>query len=281
MVSIIMTAYNAENTIKRAVNSVISQSYKDIELIIVDDCSEDGTSDIIKTLEQRDTRIKAHRNETNVGAGLSRRKGIELLKGEYTLFLDSDDYIDSDYVERILKYAEDTKADIISTGLHIVDESGKLLHSKIPKKLVVVEGKDKYLPDEADVRRFLAGNLIRSSLWKDVVYSGRRFIEDTPTLFRLTYFADKIAIVPYAGMYYVQNPSSLIHTSSKLKNAIYMALASKDNYIFSKVKGISDSPDAFLEAMRVVQLYLGSGDPNDYKDELQELFIFFLNTFKF
>lgn len=281
MVSVIMSAYNAERTIERAIISVISQSYKDIELIIIDDCSEDKTYELSKSLAERDGRIKVYRNDLNKGAGLSRERGVQLIKGEYTLFLDSDDYIDLDYIENLLKYAEDTGADIISTGLYIVEDSGHLLNSKIPEELTIKEGNDKFLPDKADVTRFLAGNLIRSSLWEDVRYSSRRFIEDTPTLFKLTYYANKVAIVPYAGMYYVQYPESLMHSTSKLKTAIYQALASKDIYIFAKSKGISDSTEAFLNSMRIVQLYLDSEDVNNYKDELNELFVFFLNTFNF
>ncbi|EIJ2221255.1 TPA: glycosyltransferase family 2 protein [Vibrio cholerae] len=91
LVSVIMPAYNSSLTIKDSIKSVIVQSYKNIELIIVDDCSEDNTVEIIQSFSTLDPRIKLIRNMINLGVAKSRNKAIADARGEYVAFLDSDD----------------------------------------------------------------------------------------------------------------------------------------------------------------------------------------------
>ena len=94
-----MSAYNAEKTIKRAIDSVLKQSLKDLELIIINDCSTDSTEDII--LSYKDDRIKYIKHEINQGAGCARDTGIKNCSGEYIQFLDSDDYYQPGLLKRL------------------------------------------------------------------------------------------------------------------------------------------------------------------------------------
>lgn len=89
LVTVIIPTYNREKTIKRAISSVLNQTYKNIELIIVDDCSSDNTEKIIKTI--KDERLKYYRLEKNNGACYARNYGIKLAKGKFIAFQDSDD----------------------------------------------------------------------------------------------------------------------------------------------------------------------------------------------
>lgn len=91
LVSVIIPAYNAERYIADAIESVLNQSYQIFELIIIDDCSKDGTWEIIQDFKKRDKRIRAYRNKENLGIGGNRNKGIKLAKGEYIAWQDSDD----------------------------------------------------------------------------------------------------------------------------------------------------------------------------------------------
>lgn len=89
MISIIMPAYNAENTINKAITSCLNQTYKDVEIIVINDASTDNTLNIVTQLANKDNRIKVFSNEVNKGAGLSRRVGLYNAKGEYITLYDN------------------------------------------------------------------------------------------------------------------------------------------------------------------------------------------------
>ena len=91
LVSIISPSYNCKEFISQTIDSVLAQSYSNWELLIVDDCSTDGTYELAKEYSEKDCRIKVFRNEKNCGAAVSRNKGIQNSKGQYVAFLDSDD----------------------------------------------------------------------------------------------------------------------------------------------------------------------------------------------
>ena len=105
-ISVIMPVYNREKFIHTAVNSVINQTFKDWEFIIIDDHSQDKTFEIIKNYSQKDSRIKAFRNEKNSGSSITRNKGISLASGDYIIFLDSDDYFKEFAFEQRIKHFE-------------------------------------------------------------------------------------------------------------------------------------------------------------------------------
>lgn len=102
LVSVIIPSYNREKVIQRAVDSVLNQIYRNIELIVVDDCSTDNTIDILSRIE--DKRLIVLRNEKNEGACVSRNKGILNSSGEYIAFLDSDDVWDKNKLENQVNY---------------------------------------------------------------------------------------------------------------------------------------------------------------------------------
>lgn len=91
LVSVIMPAYNAEELIGAAMDSVLSQTVTDLELIVIEDCSKDRTRDVIDAYAQRDPRIRVLLNEQNMGVAKTRNRGIEVARGDYIAFLDSDD----------------------------------------------------------------------------------------------------------------------------------------------------------------------------------------------
>ena len=90
-VSIIMAAYNAEQTIKQSINSVLSQSYADFELIVVNDCSSDKTREIVVDYTKKDNRVRLINNKKNSGVSISRHNGLINSKGAWIAVLDSDD----------------------------------------------------------------------------------------------------------------------------------------------------------------------------------------------
>lgn len=266
MISIVMSAYNASATINKAIDSVRSQSLTDWELIIVNDASTDDTCNIV--LAYNDNRIKLINHSENLGAGLARRSGIEHIKGEWMTFLDSDDYISEEYLETLLFTTKIFDVDIVSPGFISVNEAYETISKRIPKPKIS-ENWDKFSHDESDTKRFMNPMLIRSSLWDKVTYSGRRFIEDTPTLVQILYWAKRVITIDYAGYFYLQNSKSLIHTASQIKNYIYRALCIKDINLFFKDK----APEAidhkeFYRLLDTIKVY----DIHGFENEVNELY---------
>lgn len=124
LVSVIMPAYNAEQFIEEAINSVCAQSITAWELIIIDDGSMDHTVDCIRTYVEKDSRIRLVINENNMGVAKTRNRGLKLVRGKYVALLDSDDYWKPQMLEKMIARAEETQADIIYCSYELVDEEG-------------------------------------------------------------------------------------------------------------------------------------------------------------
>lgn len=233
-VSIIMSCYNAQKTVTRAINSILKQTYSNWELIVVDDASIDNSLELVKKKADKDDRIKIIQHKGNQGAGVSRRDGILAASGDYTTFLDSDDTLVEKALEILVDNAIKTEADIVSPGFRSITKKEVL--NRMPKERVV-SGKEVYAMDTSDTLRFLTPCLIKAHLWDKVSYSTRRFVEDTPTLVQLLFFANKRSIIPDVTYNYYQNEGSLIHSASEAKKNIYEALCAVDNYKFFKRQG--------------------------------------------
>ena len=101
-ISIFVAVYNAEKTLKKCVDSLIGQTLKNTEIILVNDCSKDNSSSICKQYESEYSNVIAIDNPYNVGVSATRNNGIEKAKGDYICFVDSDDYVEPDYLEQLL-----------------------------------------------------------------------------------------------------------------------------------------------------------------------------------
>lgn len=140
IISIIIPSYNKEKYIKETIDSVIKQSYVNWELIIVDDVSNDGTLEIIREYQKRDSRIFLYENLENKGANYSRNFGVNKANGKYIIFLDADDLIRFDCLENRLKTIENSAFDfcVFTMGvfIHKIGDSGYrwIPNSKQPLK---------------------------------------------------------------------------------------------------------------------------------------------------
>lgn len=134
LVSIIMPVYNCEKYISEAIESVISQSYENWELIIVDDGSRDQSISIIESYAEKDRRVRFYQNDAGEhGPGLARNFGMERISGKYTYFIDADDWIESDLLQDTVALAERMDADIVPFGFVIEDNGKKRKKSLKPR----------------------------------------------------------------------------------------------------------------------------------------------------
>ena len=138
LISVIMPAYNAEEFIEEAIASVAAQTVTDWELLVIDDGSRDKTCQIVGELAKRDPRIQLLVNEENMGAAGTRNRGLDIHKGQYVALLDSDDYWQPEFLEKMLRCAEETKADIIYCSYELVDGQGR----KVCNDFIVPEQTD-------------------------------------------------------------------------------------------------------------------------------------------
>ena len=125
LVSVIMPAYNAEKYISKAIASVQQQTIENWELIVIDDCSGDGTAEVVAGFAQADSRIRFLKNEQNSGVARTRNRGIEVCTGEYVAFLDSDDIWHPEKLECQIKCLQENNGDLSYTSYSIVDHMGK------------------------------------------------------------------------------------------------------------------------------------------------------------
>ena len=132
-ISIIIPVYNSENYIGRCLESLINQTKKEIEIIIIDDGSSDNSKDIIYKYMNNDKRIK-YLYINNSGVSTARNIGIDIASGKYISFVDSDDWCDSNMFEEMYRFSENGKIDFINIGYLVEDLSGKKIYSKKSKE---------------------------------------------------------------------------------------------------------------------------------------------------
>ena len=151
LVSIIMAAYNAEKTIEQAINSVLSQTYTNFELLVVNDCSKDRTAELVKGVAAKDGRVRLISNVKNSGVSYTRKHGLEEANGSWIAILDSDDAWAPEKLEKQIELQNRTNADLLFTGSAFMDADGHPI--------------DWYLhaPAEVTYRQLLKQNVLSNS----------------------------------------------------------------------------------------------------------------------
>ncbi|MEI0748343.1 glycosyltransferase family 2 protein [Brachyspira pulli] len=231
-VSVVLPIYNVEKYLPKCLDSVINQTLKDIEIICVNDCSTDNCENIIKEYIKKDSRIKLINNEKNSGVGLSRNIGVNSSNAEYIAFIDSDDYIENNYLEELYNSAVKYDADIVFTNnLNIV--RGNIIkpyyHNRIhiwKKKLKNTwqEGISNFnvnTPEKENTPEYplaiVWNKLIKKSFLQknNINFCDYRIAEDVDFLYRLFAHNPKKVYNNNAKYYYFQRTSSLMNDIQK------------------------------------------------------------------
>lgn len=273
-VSVITTVWNVEEWLEKNIQAFLNQSLKDSELILVNDCSPDNSAEIIAKYD--DPRIKVINNATNVGAGMSRQIGLDYSCGEYTIFVDGDDWLEEDCLEVMYNEAVSHDADIVSCQTILHNDYG-LLKDKDKGHIFVKE----------DYYNFINNKLIRREIWSKTHYSPLRFREDINTLNRCLELSSNTIKLEYAGYHYNVRPNSLT-TSPNIacKSFIYNILAAIENIEFIKTSGMRPS-QRYLRTYNVHNIVVTyalvkknySGELGCYGDELNIIKDFLSHNF--
>lgn len=221
LISIIIPFYNASKYIERCLKSVIEQTYKTIEIILVDDGSTDNSIDITKEFLKFDERIKIIQKK-NSGVSDSRNLGIDNAQGEWICFVDSDDYIEKDYVKTLYNYAIKNEVDIVYSGIRVINGTEVTLKTNNCGTKILENANIK------DVMRSLIDNctledsnidlqvlgypfakLLKKSIVKDIKFEREISIRED-ALFNMDVLdnAHRILFVEYVGYNYIIHPNS-------------------------------------------------------------------------
>lgn len=217
-VSIIVPAYNTEKYISKCLESLVNQTLKEIEIILIDDGSKDNTLNIAKSFMEKDSRIKII-SQTNQKQGAARNQGMRVAKGEYIGFVDSDDWVDLNYFEKLYLAAKKYDSDIaLATNVRIGNGKTKK-RLNITKEEFVTSFQDKIdishqaknpCPTNKIYRREMLS--INNITWPEGVYC-----EDKLFTIQALYYSNGIVTVPDIYYYYYRNPTSTVN-SKKMRH---------------------------------------------------------------
>lgn len=138
-ISIVMAVYNAQEWIKRSLKSCQNQTFSDLEIICVDDCSSDCSVEMIKAEQKKDKRIVLLQNEKNMGPGQTRNRAISVAKGKYLAFIDADDFYEPDAMETLYQLIRKYKTKAVFANWNIFQNGTKIPQKKYEKKLYTVD----------------------------------------------------------------------------------------------------------------------------------------------
>lgn len=206
LISIIVPVYNVENYILRCIQSITSQSYQNYELILIDDGSSDTSYALCKTVAEKNNKIKLIR-KTHKGSGYARNTGIDVSRGNYLLFVDSDDYLLANCLERIISIALKENCDIVQFK-HI---EGYLSNYKsMPKEKTYIVCNSKQAFCSKNVNVCIWGKLIRRDLIKNIRYPEVSVHDDEFITYKIVYRAQNIVVLDEYYYYHYKNPSGLM-----------------------------------------------------------------------
>lgn len=205
LVSVVVPVYNAEKTIKRCVDSLLNQSYKEIQVVLVDDGSTDQSLSLCREIEKNDSRVLVIKKE-NGGVSSARNCGIECSQGKYIMFLDSDDWFEENMVEHYARLVSEENTDIVIGGLQ-----GIYTHNQksFVKSLPIYGKKDTALwnviCDSSEMFGYIGGKLFK----KDIIdaalirFNERMYAQEDLD-FCLSYYAeiDNFYLTDYVGYRY-------------------------------------------------------------------------------
>ncbi|EGO9466174.1 glycosyltransferase family 2 protein, partial [Enterococcus faecalis] len=214
LVSVVIPVYNVEKYVEKCLDSVINQTYQNLEIIIVNDGSTDNSLSVCQKKKLSDSRIKLI-NKENGGLSSARNAGIECAQGEFICFIDSDDWIELDYIEVLLNGMENTNVDISVIQMIKVKDFNKIaFQSESQTKWDIFER-------ETAMRELFSSNLIgysannklyRISLFKSIRYPEGMLMEDKGTTYRLIDSSTKVAVNGSTKYHYYLRDNSILRT---------------------------------------------------------------------
>ena len=223
MISIIVPVYNVEKYIKRCIDSILAQTFTDFELIVVDDGSIDKSLEICNAFQKLDDRIQVLYQD-NQGQAAARNLALDWIfensTSEWIAFVDADDWVHPQFLEKLLKNAVEAKASVSLCGfVEIEDEStdNVLLNQESSKSYCGRDFVYDSLKNEGRGVWVLWDKLWRRDLWNSVRLPVGRIYEDNATVYKILYSVERVVTTDTILYYYYQNPSSTMHAEFSIR----------------------------------------------------------------
>jgi len=243
-VSVIVPVYNVEKFLETCVNSIIDQTYSEIEILLIDDGSTDSSGEICDKYQNTDSRIRVI-HQDNQGLAEVRNVGIKEARGEYFLFVDSDDWIEPNTIERNLQIVNEYNADIVCFRFtKEYEHSGSVRNEGVPRGTVKIFDKkgaleNLFYPKYVDT--ITCNKFVRKEMFQGIVYPKGKLHEDLFTTYKFVANASKVVCIDEELYHYYQNPDSIGHRSfSKDTYDIAIAVDESCKYIIDIIGGCTD-----------------------------------------
>lgn len=276
LISIVVPIYHVEKYLNRCVESILKQTYSNLEIILVDDGSDDMCPKMCDEFAKIDSRIQVI-HQKNGGLSAARNAGIDVAKGKFIAFVDSDDCISEHYIEFLYRALEETKADIAQCVFTEFVEDSIPTFAKnytIPKIWNKMQAlRSQVVPGTNIISTVAWNKLYRSSLFKDIRYTPGKLHEDEFTTYRIFDKATSVVYIDIALYGYFQNQTGIMHSSTK--SAHIDGLEAKlDRYMYYKGKDYHDllplaATDFFDSLLAMARRMDKAVDQERYGERLQ------------
>lgn len=213
LVSIIVPVYNCEGYLPICVDSILAQTYLNIEVLLIDDGTKDRAGEICDKYAETDERVKVIHRE-NRGVSETRKEGVSASVGEYVIFIDSDDYIEPDYVEKLINKAKQSNAEIVCCNCFdegITNQPNICIEEE--KVLLNTEEMLEYYFQGYRFAYVIWGKIFRRNIIENVDFIKIRYTEDTHMMLNAFVLSSNIAIIPYTGYHYRAQENSVMAVS--------------------------------------------------------------------
>lgn len=221
-ITVVVPVYNTSDYLTKCINSITNQTYRNLEIILIDDGSTDESLELCKLLAERDSRIKVI-HQDNKGLAETRNKGMELATGEYICFIDSDDYIENTMLEKLLKAIKQTNADVCEGSFYIHMKNGNIKDVSCEQKGVrFVDGKLNLINAYSDATILIPAwdKLYKLSAIKDIKFDKNCFKEDSDYIYKLCMAEKTFALVPTPFYHYVKRKNVSL-TGNKISQRLF------------------------------------------------------------
>lgn len=211
-VSVIVPVYNVEKYLKRCLDSLINQTLSDIDIICINDGSKDSSLQILEQYAQKDSRIVIY-NQENSGLSVARNTGLEHASGEYIGFVDSDDWVDLDFYEKLYNSAKNNNADIAVADFIREHPNKKPKRLKLKEEKIYTTPEDKFMICKVHREGCVWNKIYRTEFIKSInlKFVPKMYYEDRDFTIKSLYFSKKLVTTPNTYYRYFVNPKSIVN----------------------------------------------------------------------
>ncbi|WP_056469419.1 glycosyltransferase family 2 protein [Bacillus sp. FJAT-25509] len=216
-ISIIVAAYNVEHYIEKCLKSIIEQTYKHLEIIVVNDGSTDRTLEVIQRISETDKRIVIV-NKSNGGLSSARNAGLDLVTGNYVGFVDGDDYVATDMYEGLLEEMNKHECEIAMCAVlkvynDFTEQDSLMDHLVVLKTAEALSA----LIEEKYIKHYAVNKLYKATLFHDIRYPEGKLYEDIFTTYKLIACANQVVYSNKIGYYYIQREGSILRSKYNVR----------------------------------------------------------------